>query len=129
MKQGGDQIDKVYFCRTNVGRPVFSDIEVERQYAVSKKIYEKLCVGVWSIGTTFHQRSDATSLLGASIEQQLSAALRMLCKGSSADAIVEHTRTSESSNLFWMKRFTEYVVKVYQDEWLRYLDSSEVLKI
>ena len=61
----------------------------------------------------FRQKVDATGREGVSTIQKMTAALRMLCYGASADSIDEYVRLGESTILECLKRFTKAIVSIF----------------
>ncbi|KAG1055301.1 hypothetical protein G6F43_002740 [Rhizopus delemar] len=67
----------------------------------------------------FKQKYDAAGVVGFSPYQKMTAALRQLAYGYSADCVDEYLRMSESSAMMWLKLFCEAVISAYKDEYLR----------
>ncbi|XP_010507587.1 PREDICTED: uncharacterized protein LOC104784230 [Camelina sativa] len=67
----------------------------------------------------FQQRRDATGRLGLSTLQKCTAAIRMMTYGSAADAFDEYLRLSETVALSCLDNFTDSVVNLFGDEYLR----------
>lgn len=131
-RQGARRIDREWFCRQdeNVGkRPCFDEEEFRSRYRVSREIYETVreCLLDW--GSYFHERRDCTGLLGASTDQKLFAAMRMLTDGCSAEALKESSRLSGSPNLESRKEFCRGVVECFECDWLRLPNEEELKRI
>ncbi|KAL9668735.1 hypothetical protein QQ045_006274 [Rhodiola kirilowii] len=71
--------------------------------------------------TFWHQRRDATGLLGLIPEQKMTGAIRMLAYGSCADQCAELTRMGESTTLKCMKKWCEQIIELYENDYLRSL--------
>ncbi|XP_010495600.1 PREDICTED: uncharacterized protein LOC104772716 [Camelina sativa] len=67
----------------------------------------------------FQQRRDATGRLGLSTLQKCTAAIRMMAYGSAADAFDEYLRLSPNVALACLDKFTDSVVNLFGDEYLR----------
>uniref|UniRef100_A0A0D3CWJ9 DDE Tnp4 domain-containing protein n=1 Tax=Brassica oleracea var. oleracea TaxID=109376 RepID=A0A0D3CWJ9_BRAOL len=67
----------------------------------------------------FQQRRDAVGRLGLSTLQKCTAAIRMLAYGSAAGAGDEYLRLGESTSLSCLTNFTECVIQLFGDEYLR----------
>lgn len=67
----------------------------------------------------FVQRPDATGLLGFLPEQKMTAAVRMLAYGTSADQLDELMRMGEATVLETMEHFCANVVRIFGPEYLR----------
>jgi hypothetical protein len=97
MKEAGNLLDRQYFSRTSGETPIFTDAEFERRFRMTRSTYETIRSAVLEQDLDFfEQRPDATGRLGASTDQKITAALRMLCYGAAADQLVEVLGMSES---------------------------------
>uniref|UniRef100_A0A0D3CQ84 DDE Tnp4 domain-containing protein n=1 Tax=Brassica oleracea var. oleracea TaxID=109376 RepID=A0A0D3CQ84_BRAOL len=67
----------------------------------------------------FQQRKDVVGRLGLSTLQKCTAAIRMLAYGCAADAIDEYLRLGESTTLSCLTNFTEAIIQLFGDEYLR----------
>ncbi|KAG2878503.1 hypothetical protein PC116_g24996 [Phytophthora cactorum] len=67
--------------------------------------------------------------MGASPEQKVTAALRMLGNGTSADGQDEYCRVSESTVMKSFSAFCKSIVDIYGKEYLRSPTADDVAKI
>jgi Plant transposon protein len=127
--EGAFRVDRDYFCRLEENRnvaPISDDEEFRRRYRVSRGIYEKLRAGILSWKDTyFEQTADCCGAFGATTDQKMWAALRMLAYGTSADQLVEYGRLAESTNLLCLKKFCKGVVAVFEKDWLRLMNEND----
>ena len=120
--QGAVNIDRDYFCRmpVNAGKIPLMGEDFRRRYRVSRDIYERLRSGLLSSDSQsyqfFQERPDCTARQGASTDQKLFAAFRMLSLGSGADSVVESSRLGASTIIECLKNFCAGVVDVFEDE-------------
>ena len=77
----------------------------------------------------FEQRPDATGLLGLSTLQKVTAGLRLMAYGSSADSLDENLRMGESTILMCLERFTEGVINQFGEEYLRAPTARDIVGI
>lgn len=130
--QGAVNIDRDYFCRipVNSGKTPLMEEDFHRRYRVSKDIYERLRSGLLSSDSQssqfFREQSDCTGRKGASTDQTLFAAFRMLALGSGADSVVESSRHGASTINECFKNFCTGVVDVFENEWLRLPNVEEM---
>jgi hypothetical protein len=80
--EGAIRIDRDYFCLLEENRnvaPIFDDKEFRRRYRVSREIYEKVRADilVWE-DKYFQQTADCCGALGATADQKIWSAMRML---------------------------------------------------
>jgi hypothetical protein len=77
MKEVGNLLDQQHFCRTGDATPMFTDAEFERRFRMPRNTYETIRSAVLRQDPDFfEQRPDATSRLGASTDQEMTAVLR-----------------------------------------------------
>jgi hypothetical protein len=76
----------------------------------------------------FVQKADAENVLRLFSIQKITAALRMLSLGVSADALDEYVRIGESTAMKSMKRFTQGVRAVFEEEYLRQPTKEDMQK-
>jgi hypothetical protein len=131
--EGAARVDRDYFCRqpehSNM-RPVFEEREFERRYRVPRHVYEGVREKLlkWedtARGLYFTQKTDACGALGASTDQKLWSAFRMLSLGIPADAAVEYGRLAESTNAECLKLFARAIVEIFETEWLRVMTMDD----
>ncbi|XP_056866848.1 uncharacterized protein LOC130512661 [Raphanus sativus] len=67
----------------------------------------------------FQHRPDATGRLGLSPLQKCTAAIRMLSYGFAADAVDEYLRLGESTTLSCLHHFTDGIVQLFGEQYLR----------
>ena len=109
--------------------PVYSEKQFRRRYRMSSRLFRRLLREIPIQNSYFLQRNDATGKPGASPEQKITGALRMLAYGLAADAIDEYVRLSETTILLSMKEFCSSVIAVFGERYLRYPDSDDIKRI
>ena len=67
----------------------------------------------------FRQSRDATGRFGLSPLQKFTAVIRLLAYGSAAETIDEYLRLGESMGLSCLHNFTEGIIQLFGDEYLR----------
>ncbi|XP_021317703.1 uncharacterized protein LOC110435921 [Sorghum bicolor] len=77
----------------------------------------------------FVQKRDAAGVLGLSCFQKVTAALRMLTYGVSADATDEYIRIGESTALESLHKFVTAVVQIFEAEYLRYPSEADIARL
>lgn len=112
-------IGRDYFCRDTNGTSIFSNKEFGWRYGIPSSVYEMIRTGVLASDSYFKCNVDSVGIPGATPDQKITAALRQLPLGVSADAVVEYVRLGESTNLECMKCFVADVVDTFGDECLR----------
>ncbi|XP_024008018.1 uncharacterized protein LOC112084005 [Eutrema salsugineum] len=67
----------------------------------------------------FQQRRNAAGRFGLSGLQKCTAAIRMMAYGTAADAVDEYLRLGASTALLCLENFTEGIINLFGDEYLR----------
>ena len=75
------------------------------------------------------QRRNAANTVGLSGEQKMTAALRMLAYGMSADSLNEYVRIGETTTIECVKRFCEGVVQIFGPEYLRSPNAADISRL
>jgi hypothetical protein len=130
MKEAGILLDRQYFCRTRNAIPIFSDAEFERRFRMPRETYETIRTAVLKHNPdNFEQRPDATGRLGASTDQKVTAALRMMCYGAPADQLVEIVGMPESLIMECLPLYCHAVVESLGGRYLRAPTAEELAEI
>ncbi|CAM6094363.1 unnamed protein product [Calypogeia fissa] len=125
---GHNRIYRDYF-RDNA---TYTDAIFRRRYRMRKPLFWKIHNSFCDGDEYFVQKRDAAGVLGLSSIQKITAALRMLALGVSADAVDEYCRIGESTTMKSLMRFTRAISVVFQAQYLRQPtkeDMEEQLKI
>ena len=67
----------------------------------------------------FEQRKNAHGRLGLSALQKCTAVIRILAYGQSGDTYDEYLRLGESTALLCLENFTNWIIQLFGDEYLR----------
>jgi hypothetical protein len=99
--------------------PTYSEEKFRRRFRMRKIVFERIVQEVQHQDAYFVQRSDAVGRKGAHPIQKVTAALRLLAYGASADQLDEWIRLSESTILDCLQHFIKAVLKGFGGEYLR----------
>ncbi|XP_024014517.1 uncharacterized protein LOC112088465 [Eutrema salsugineum] len=77
----------------------------------------------------FQQRRNAIGRLGLSALQKCTAAIRMMAYGTAADAVDEYLRLGTSTALLCFRNFTEEIISLFGDEYLRRLTPDNLERL
>ena len=87
-----------------VENPVYDETLFRRRFRLSRSSFLRILHTLQQHNNYFVQSRNATNTIGISNEQKMTAALRMLAYGMSADSIDEYVRIGESTTIEWVKR-------------------------
>ncbi|XP_033129888.1 putative nuclease HARBI1 [Brassica rapa] len=90
-----------------------------RRFRMNKELFLRIVHGLSEWFPFFQQRRDATGRFGLSPLQKCTAAIRMLAYGSAADAVDEYLRLGESTALSCLHNFTDGIIQLFGEEYLR----------
>ena len=114
-----------------VPNSAFPDTYFRRRFRMERYLFNKIMIAVCNHDSYFVQKKDAFGAMGLLPEQKITAALRMLAYGASADQVDEITRMGKSTILESLMRFCGAIESIYTAEYLRkptHMDLERLLK-
>ncbi|XP_033132428.1 uncharacterized protein LOC103849781 [Brassica rapa] len=99
--------------------PTFPPHLFRRRFRMNKDVFMRIVDRLSENYPFFQQRRDVVGRLGLSPLQKCTAALRMLAYGCAADAVDEYLRLGESTALSCLTNFTEGVIDLFGEEYMR----------
>ncbi|KAI5349875.1 hypothetical protein L3X38_002766 [Prunus dulcis] len=98
---------------------LYSDVDFQRRFRMQPHLFNKVMHDICNYDAYFVQKCDATGVLGLLPEQKLTAVIRMLAYGASADQVDEIARMGKSTTLKALVRFCQAVATLYTRDYLR----------
>ncbi|XP_068307402.1 uncharacterized protein [Pyrus communis] len=114
QQQGTELLDD-YFVRNST----FPDTYFRRRFRMERHLFNKIMFAVCNHDSYFVQKKDVFGAMGLLPQPKITAALRMLAYGASADQVVEITRMRKSTILESLMRFCGAIEFIYTVEYLR----------
>ena len=114
QRRGAELLDD-YFVHNSA----FPDTYFRRRFRMERHLFNKIMIAVCNHDSYFVQKNDAFGAMGLFPEQKITAALRMLAYGASADQVDEITRMGKSTILESLMRFCGAIKSIYTAEYLR----------
>lgn len=114
---------KDYFSGDN---STYSKKDFRRRFRMRQEVFERVRIAVMKHDSYFQQKVDRAGRLGASSHTKVTAALRMLAYGTSADQLDDYIRLAESTILDCLKNFCVAVCEVFGAEYLRTPDENDL---
>ncbi|CAL2265629.1 unnamed protein product [Prunus armeniaca] len=111
----GKNLLEDYFISTSL----YSNVDFRRRYRMQPHLFNKVMHNICNYDAYFVQKCDVVRVLGLLPEQKLTAVIRMLAYGSSADQIDEIARMGKSTTLEALVRFCDAVETLYIRDYLR----------
>lgn len=99
-----------------------------RRYRMSRQLFDRICTEVTQHDSYFQQKCDAAGRPGLSPVQKITAALRMMTKGCSADTCDEYIRIGETTTLESLRRFAIAIIEIFSKRYLRTPTAEDVKK-
>ncbi|CAL2237442.1 unnamed protein product [Prunus armeniaca] len=110
----GKNLLEDYFILTSL----YSDVDFRRRYRMQPHLFNKVMHDICNYDEYFVQKCDVAGVLGLLPEQKLTAGIRMLAYGSSADQMDEIVRMGKSTTLESLVRFCDAVETLYIRDYL-----------
>ncbi|KAH9080818.1 hypothetical protein Ae201684P_007906 [Aphanomyces euteiches] len=101
----------------------------KRRFRVPKAVFHRVCQDVVRTDPRLRRLKDATGKYGASTNQKVTAALRVLSYGITADAVDEYCRIAESTAMICVKRYCKAIVETYESQYLRSPNADDISSI
>ncbi|XP_021761791.1 uncharacterized protein LOC110726627 [Chenopodium quinoa] len=127
-EEGHARLYNDYFAEV----PVYPSSLFRRRFRMRKHVFERLLNAVTQHDPWFQQRRDAAGRLGLSPLQKCTAAVRQLAYRCASDACDEYVRISEATSRLALQKFTEGVINLFGDQYLRrpnIVDMERLLRI
>ncbi|CAL2269759.1 unnamed protein product [Prunus armeniaca] len=98
---------------------LYPKYKFRERYRMQPQLFQKIIHDICNYDTYFIQKHDVVGVFGLIPEQKLTAALRMLAYGASAEQVNEIARMEKSTILEYLVRFCDAVENLYTMEYLR----------
>ncbi|XP_071728565.1 protein ALP1-like [Rutidosis leptorrhynchoides] len=106
--------------------PTFPGDYFRKRYRMSRPLFIRICQGIINYSqepipdyfSYFHQRRDATGLLGFNIFQKCTSAIRQLAYGTAPDAFDEYLHMGQQTSYDCLNNFCKAVFHLYAFEYL-----------
>ncbi|XP_020262989.1 uncharacterized protein LOC109838970 [Asparagus officinalis] len=113
--KGHERLFHDYFSES----PVYLAKLFRRRFRMHRPLFLCILSTVETHDSYFVQKRDAAGKIGLSSLQKVTAAMRMLAYGVSADSVDDYVRIGESTAIESLGRFTKAIVAIFGDEYLR----------
>ncbi|XP_020263140.1 uncharacterized protein LOC109839119 [Asparagus officinalis] len=113
--EGHERLFHDYFSES----PVYPAKLFRRRFRMHRPLFLRILSAVETHDSYFVQKRDAAGKIGLSSLQKVTAAMRMLAYGVSADSVDDYVRIGESTAIESLGRFTKAIVTIFGDEYLR----------
>ncbi|XP_049990004.1 putative nuclease HARBI1, partial [Alexandromys fortis] len=110
-------------------QPVFGAKLFRRRYRMRQNVFLKLYNAVVEKNDYFHQKYDALGVPGPSGLIKATCALRLLSYGCPADSLDESINIGEQTALNSLKHFSQTVVDIFENEYLRTPTPADVERL
>ncbi|KAL6657904.1 hypothetical protein ACP70R_005684 [Stipagrostis hirtigluma subsp. patula] len=124
-EEGHQRLVADFFCED----PVHNDKLFRTRYRMRRALFLRIvrALGEWS--PYFTKRTDMCYRQGLSPLQKCTAAIRMLVRGSPADAVDEYVQIGASTAMECLERFAEGVIDKFGGEYLRGPTSTDMQRL
>ncbi|XP_074346414.1 uncharacterized protein LOC141685196 [Apium graveolens] len=122
---GNERLFRDYFAENLV----YPSNLFRRRFRMSRPLFLRVLREVESFEPYFVQRIDNARRLGLSSMQKVTATLRMLAYRVTGDFMDEYIRIGETTAMESLKKFTETVVSVFSNEYLRSPNANDIIRL
>ncbi|XP_051179362.1 protein ALP1-like isoform X1 [Lolium perenne] len=124
-EEAADRLVRDYFCEN----PIYPEKVFRRRFWMRRALFERIvhALGEWS--PEFTQRRDALDREGLSPLQKCTSAIRQLAYGTPADALDEYLKIAECTSVKCLKLFTEGVIHIFGDYYMRRPNVDDVQRL
>ncbi|XP_020262708.1 uncharacterized protein LOC109838698 [Asparagus officinalis] len=123
--EGHNRLFQDYFADT----PTYPLHYFRRRFRMSRSLFLRIHDAVVEHDKYFVQKRNGAGQLGLSSLQKITAAMRMLAYGASADAVDDYVRIGKSTSLESVKRFVRSIINIFGEEYLRSPTNEDVARL
>ena len=109
--------------------PIYPESLFRRRFRMSRRLFLRIHDAVVAHDTYFEQRPDCTGKIGISSRLKITAALRILAYGCSADSLDENLEMSETTVLKCTEHFVKSVIAIFGEEYQRQPSRDDLKRI
>ncbi len=120
---------KRFFLDYFVESPVYPPNIFRRRFRMRRSLFLRIQSAVEGHDDYFIQKRDNAQRLGLSSLQKITAALRMLAYGVTADFMDEYVRIGESTTMESLKKIVKAVVSIFSEEYLRSSNNEDIARL
>ncbi|XP_074355919.1 uncharacterized protein LOC141695581 [Apium graveolens] len=122
---GHQRIYRDYFA----DNPTYPDYIFRRRFRMRRSLFSRIQEAVESHDLYFVQRYNVAEVPGLSSLQKITAALRIIAYGVSADAVDDYIRISKSTAIENVRRFVISIVQIFGEQYLRRPNNVDIQRL
>ncbi|KAK9048197.1 hypothetical protein SSX86_032840 [Deinandra increscens subsp. villosa] len=108
---------------------VYTSKQFRRRFRMRRLLFLRILNKVEANEPYFVQRRNSAGALGLSSLQKITAALRMMAYGVTGDFMDEYIRIGESTAMESVKKFSETLVRIFSDKYLRSPNANDITRL
>ncbi|CAL5337435.1 unnamed protein product [Camellia sinensis] len=124
-RQGHDRLFADYFA----ANPVYSATIFWRRFRMRRPLYLRILNAIEAHNSYFIQKQDAAHVVGLSVLQKMTSAMRILSYGVAADAVDDYIRIGESTAIQSLQQFCYSVIEIFGVEYLRSPTPTDIARL
>ena len=109
--------------------PIYPPKEFRRRFRMRRSLFLRILSKVEAHEPYFIQKRNNSKKLGLSSLQKMTAALRMLAYGVTADFLDKYVRIAESTAMMSLKKFVATVVAIFSEQYLRSPNNEDIARL
>ncbi|XP_038704662.1 putative nuclease HARBI1 [Tripterygium wilfordii] len=123
--EGHERLYRDYFAET----PTYPPNIFRRRFRMNRSLFLRILSAVEGFDPYFAQKRDAIGVPGLSSLQKVTAALRILAYGASADSVDDYVRIGKSTAIESVKRFVRAIIALFHEQYLRLPNNEDVIRL
>uniref|UniRef100_A0A2N9HAH3 DDE Tnp4 domain-containing protein n=1 Tax=Fagus sylvatica TaxID=28930 RepID=A0A2N9HAH3_FAGSY len=123
--QATERIIRDYFAEP----PLYPPNIFRRRFRMSRSLFLRIKSTLEATEPYFVQRRNAAGKLGLSSIQKMTAAIRMLAYGTTADLCDEYVSIGETTAMKCVKKFVKAVISNFSEEYLRSPTNNDIARL
>ncbi|GLT53669.1 hypothetical protein SLA2020_269260 [Shorea laevis] len=123
--QAGLDLFRDYFAEP----PIYPHKYFRRRFRMNRVLFHRIQYAVEAYDSYFVQKRYGSKRLGFSSLQKITAALRMLAYGVTADFMDEYLKIGEATVIESLKRFVQAVISIFSEEYLRSPNNKDIARL
>ncbi|XP_059639453.1 uncharacterized protein LOC132281803 [Cornus florida] len=129
IKRDREEVAQRLFQDYFAENPIFSPKMFRRRFQMRRELFIRILNGVTTYDEWFIQKPDALGCMGFTPMQKMTAAIRILAYGISADLCDEYIKISETTAVESLERFYDAVIAVYIEQYQCTPDEEDIARL
>ena len=109
--------------------PTYPDYIFRRRFRMRRNLFSRIVEAFESHDSYFVQRFNVVGVPGLSTLQKITAAMRIIAYGVSADAVDDYIRIAKSTTIESVRKFVIAIVQLFGEQYLRSPNDADIQRL